>query len=49
MILVLGNTDNIYDVKRAKQVLIHEKKDKRAFTTIWSVDLGDEVLSTQNI
>lgn len=49
MILISGNTDNTYDVKRAKQVLIHEKKDKRVFTAVLSVDLRDEILSIQSI
>lgn len=31
--------------KRAKQVPIHGKEEKRAFTAVLSVDLGGEVFS----
>ena len=49
MILVPDKTDNTYDIKRAKYVFIHRKKDKRAFTMILLVDFGDKILPTQNI
>ncbi len=47
VLLVPGGQDNTYEVKRAKQVPIHGKKEKKAFTSALSVDLGGEVLPIQ--
>ena len=46
VIFVVDGTDNIYEIKRAKQVLIHEKEEKRAFTTVLSMNFRREVLPT---
>ncbi len=47
VLLVPSGSDNTYKVKGAKQVPIHGKEEKRAFTTVLSVDLGSEVLPIQ--
>ncbi len=47
VLLVPGGQDNIYKVKEAKQVPIHGKEEKKAFTSILSVDLRGEVLPIQ--
>ena len=49
VVLILGETDNIYKIKEVKYVFIYRKTEKRAFTTILSIDLGSKVLLTQNI
>lgn len=49
MLLVPGGNENTYEVKGAKQVPIHGKEEKRAFTVVLSVDLGGEVLVTQSV
>lgn len=41
--------DPTYKVKGSKQVLIHKKNKKRAFTCVTSVTATAEVLATQNI
>ena len=48
-VLVPGGNDNTYEIKGAKQVPIHGKEGKRAFTAVLSVDLGGEVLPTQSV
>lgn len=48
-VLVPGGNDNTYEIKGAKQVPIHGKEGKRAFTAVLSVDLGGKVLPTQSV
>ncbi len=49
VLLVPGGQDNTYEVKGAKQVPIHGKEEKKAFTSVLSVDLGGKVLPIQYI
>lgn len=46
IVLVFGNNNNIYKIKRAKQVSIYGKKVKRIFTIVLSINFGGKVLST---
>ncbi len=46
VVLILGGTDNTYEVKQAKQVFIWRKK-KKAFTAVLSVDLQGKILPAQ--
>lgn len=48
-VLVPGGNNNTYEIKRAKQIPIHGKEEKRVFTAVLSVDLGGEVLPTQSV
>lgn len=45
VVLILGGTDNTYEVKQAKQVFIRRKK--KAFTAVLSVDLQGKILPAQ--
>ncbi len=49
VLLVSGGQDNTYEVKGAKQVLIHGKEEKKGFTSVLSVDLEDEILLIQYV
>lgn len=48
-IFVLAGNDNTYEIKRAKQVFIYGKKEKRAFIATLFINLGGKVLSIQSI
>ncbi len=47
VLLVPGGQDNTYEIKGAKQVLIHGKEEKRALTTVLFIDLKGQVLPIQ--
>ncbi len=47
VLLVPVGQDNTYEVKETKQVPIHGKEEKRAFTSVLSVDLEGKVLPIQ--
>lgn len=49
VIMVSMETNNTYDVKKAKQVFIFRKNEKRAFTPDSSSGLGGKTLAGQNI
>lgn len=49
MILVPSNNHNIYKIKKAKQIPIYGKKEKKLFTAILFVDFGGRILLTQSI
>ena len=46
--LILGESDNIYEVQSAKQVFIYGKEEKREFTIVLSVHLEGKILPKQS-
>ncbi len=49
VVLVPGANDATYEIKRAKQVAIHGKEEKRAFTAVLSGSCKGKVLSVQSV
>lgn len=49
IVLVPGGDDPTYEPKGSKQVLIHGKDEKRAFTCVTSVTGTAQVLATQSV
>ncbi len=49
LFLVPGANDATYEIKRAKQVPIHRKDEKRAFTPVLSGFCKGKVLSVQSV
>ncbi len=48
-ILILGESDNIREVKSAKQVFIYGKEEKKEFTIVLLVHLEGKILPTQSV
>ena len=49
VILIPGANDATYKIKRAKQVPIHRKDEKHAFTAVLSGSCKGKVLSVQSV
>ena len=48
-ILIPDESDNIFDVKSAKQVFIYGKEEKKEFTIVLLVHLEGKILPTQSV